>query len=39
MAFLGHVVGINSATTTCQPRPANQDLGISLAFELIKKDL
>ena len=23
---LGHVTGINSATTTCQPRPANHDL-------------
>ena len=22
----GHVTGINSATTTCQPRPANHDL-------------
>ena len=34
---LGHVTGINSATTTCQPRPANHDLCVSLAFELIKK--
>ena len=23
---LGHVTGINSATTTCQPRPANHDM-------------
>ena len=23
---LGHVTGISSATTTCQPRPANHDL-------------
>ena len=36
MACLGYVTGINSATTTCQPRPANHDLSISLAFELIK---
>ena len=35
--FLGHVTGINSATTTCQPRPANHDLCVSLAFELIRK--
>ena len=34
---LGHVTGINSATTTCQPRPANHDLCVSLAFEPIKK--
>ena len=34
---LGHVTGINSATTTCQPRPANHDLCVSLAVELIRK--
>ena len=34
---LGHVTGINSATTTCQSRPANHDLCVSLAFELIRK--
>ena len=34
---LGHVTSINSATTTCQPRPANHDLCASLAFELIRK--
>ena len=33
---LFHVTGINSATTTCQPRPANHDLCVSLAFEPIK---
>ena len=33
---LDHVTGISSATTTCQPRPANHDLCVSLAFELIK---
>ena len=34
---LGHVTGINSATTTCQPRPANHDPCVSLAFEIIRK--
>ena len=33
---LGHVTGISSATTTCQPRPAKHNLCVSLAFELIK---
>ena len=37
MAWLGHVTGTNSATTTYQPRPANRDRSVSLAFELIKK--
>ena len=35
----GHVTGINSATTTCQPRPANHDLCVSLAFKPIKKSV
>ena len=34
---LCHVIGINSATTTCKPRPVNRDLCVSLAFEQIKK--
>ena len=33
---LGHVTCINSATETCQPPPANYNLFVSLAFELIK---
>ena len=33
----GHVTGISSATTTCQLRPANHDLCVSLAFELMKE--
>ena len=36
---LGHVTGINSATTTCQPGPANHDLCVPLAFELDKKEI
>ena len=36
---LGHVTGINSATTTCQPWHANQDLCVFLAFKLIKNIL
>ena len=39
MAWLGHVTGTNSATMTYQPRPANRDRSVSLAFELIKKEL
>ena len=37
--LLGHVNGINFASTTCQPRPANHDLWVSLGFEVIKIDL
>ena len=33
------MTGINSATTTCQLRPANHDMCVSLAFKLIKRDL
>ena len=43
MVYLGHVTGINSATTICQQRAANHDLYIllktaqlGLAFELNK---